>query len=267
MADFQSSTRRCCNCSLSKPSVDFCRDRSTPDGLSRRCAECDKAKSAAYRAANVQRLVEARARSYAANADEQRARSRAYAKSHPDRKRVSNASYRAANLAELKAKYAVWAQANAAELKQRKADYDKRNTEKRKIASAAYRTANAIELRLKKAAYSKANRAVLRARNAAWRKANLDLAKMFSHLRRARKQAAKGTFTAAESRDIRRMQHDKCAACRIVLSGKGHLDHIVALARGGSNDRRNLQWLCAPCNQTKSARDPIEYMQSRGLLL
>ena len=39
------------------------------------------------------------------------------------------------------------------------------------------------------------------------------------------------------------------------------------LALGGSNDKANLQLLCPTCNAKKSAKHPIDFMQSRGLLL
>lgn len=48
---------------------------------------------------------------------------------------------------------------------------------------------------------------------------------------------------------------------------KYHVDHIVPLIAGGSNDRSNLQILCQPCNNSKSSKDQIEFMQSRGMLL
>jgi hypothetical protein len=39
-------------------------------------------------------------------------------------------------------------------------------------------------------------------------------------------------------------------------AGPFHLDHIFPASRGGCANLHNLQWLCAPCNQSKSASLP-----------
>lgn len=111
------------------------------------------------------------------------------------------------------------------------------------------------------------DRELARAKCKKWRADNPIKARIDWDRRRVRKLSAEGSYTVAEADRIRAAQKDKCAACGTRLKGGGHLDHIVALARGGSNWPSNLQWLCAPCNLTKSARDPIEFMQSRGKLL
>lgn len=65
-------------------------------------------------------------------------------------------------------------------------------------------------------------------------------------------------------------QRGRCAlpTCRRRLKAGGyHRDHIKPLALGGSNRLRNIQLLCPGCNIAKGARDPIEFVQSLGLLI
>lgn len=92
-------------------------------------------------------------------------------------------------------------------------------------------------------------------------------AKVSKHRRRSLEQNASGSFSADDVAEIVKSQRGKCAYCRTKVGSKYHLDHIVALARGGTNDRRNLQALCPTCNLAKAARDPIDHARSLGMLL
>lgn len=55
----------------------------------------------------------------------------------------------------------------------------------------------------------------------------------------------------------------RCVLCRVDLSGLHatdrtlHYDHIVPLARYGTNDPSNYQLLCKKCNLKKSASNPV----------
>lgn len=89
---------------------------------------------------------------------------------------------------------------------------------------------------------------------------------LWARNRRARTRKVGGSHTIDDIEILFSAQRGKCACCRIRLK-RYHVDHIVSLAAGGSNDRKNLQLLCPSCNQQKHARDPIEFMQSRGFLL
>lgn len=109
--------------------------------------------------------------------------------------------------------------------------------------------------------------AIARERVRKWLADNPDRAVVQRRNQKARRKKALGTHTADDIKAIFKVQYGKCAYCRIELCVQYHVDHIVPLARGGSNDRQNLQLLCRPCNLAKGARDPIEYARFLGLLL
>jgi HNH endonuclease len=91
------------------------------------------------------------------------------------------------------------------------------------------------------------------------------LASTSGHARRARKQGATGKWTVAQIEQLLIKQNHRCAACKIELKKKFHRDHIVALARGGSNEITNIQLLCAFCNQSKGIRHHETWLREQGL--
>lgn len=140
-----------------------------------------------------------------------------------------------------------------------------------KARKAAWFQANKERILEKRRASQELKRANV-ASAARWSKANPEKAREYSRLnqrkRRAQKHNSNGTHTPADLKEILVAQGNRCAYCRADLRrAKKHVDHIVPLARGGSNGRSNLQYLCQPCNQSKSARDPVAYARSIGLLL
>jgi 5-methylcytosine-specific restriction endonuclease McrA len=74
-------------------------------------------------------------------------------------------------------------------------------------------------------------------------------------------------FDKSDLVKILESQEFRCVYCKANLRKvKRHIDHIVPLSRGGSCDRGNIQYLCAPCNLSKGHMDPIEFARRRGLL-
>jgi 5-methylcytosine-specific restriction endonuclease McrA len=61
-------------------------------------------------------------------------------------------------------------------------------------------------------------------------------------------------------------QRGRCAFCPAKLRS-WHVDHRVALSKGGDNSKRNLQLLCRPCNLRKFNKDEIAFAQETGRLL
>jgi 5-methylcytosine-specific restriction endonuclease McrA len=105
------------------------------------------------------------------------------------------------------------------------------------------------------------------ARTRRWVKEHPDRVKVNARNGKAKRKNVAGVHTAADIANILTLQKSKCAVCRTSLADKYHIDHIVPVKLGGTNDRANLQILCIACNLQKGARDPIDHMRSLGKLL
>lgn len=161
----------------------------------------------------------------------------------------------------------AWAQANPQRVKEINAAYRVRNLEKRRAAYKRWAENNPEKRAAIDAASRDRRREELSRRSCKWAKDNPEKARVSRHAKRARERAATGTHTADEVASIRQQQRDKCAYCRTALKGRGQLDHIVALARGGSNAASNLQWLCSGCNARKGTKDAMDFARSLGRLI
>lgn len=102
----------------------------------------------------------------------------------------------------------------------------------------------------------------------AWSEANKPRRRVIRKRRRAIKAGLSQHYTFGELRSLWSSVKHACACCGAQISEKTrHVDHIVALSRGGKNTIDNIQFLCETCNKSKGARDPIDFMRSKGFLL
>jgi hypothetical protein len=86
--------------------------------------------------------------------------------------------------------------------------------------------------------------------------------------RRSRMKSAGGKFTADQIEELFKKQKFRCANCRVKLNYRTlRRDHRQALASGGSNDILNIELLCDPCNNKKSAKDEILWAAENGRLI
>lgn len=92
-----------------------------------------------------------------------------------------------------------------------------------------------------------------------WRKANPIKVRTHTANRRARIQGNGGSHTAEDIGSLYAKQGALCAACRCDISHEYQVDHIMPLAKGGSNGPENLQLLCRKCNQSKHAKHPADW--------
>ena len=86
-------------------------------------------------------------------------------------------------------------------------------------------------------------------------------------IRRSRERGAFGRYSGKDVKRLFERQLGKCPGCRGNLALGYHIDHVIPLASGGSNLASNIQLLCPTCNIRKGAKNPVDFMRERGLLL
>lgn len=115
-----------------------------------------------------------------------------------------------------------------------------------------------------------ANREAVRARARRWYANNLERARAISRAneldRRARKMRA--FVEHVDPQKVYARDAGKCGICShlIAAGDPWHIDHIVALARGGEHSYSNVQLAHAACNIQKGTRAvvPLNLLQKAG---
>lgn len=200
-----------------------------------RCKHCHAISRAKWTAKNIDKW-----RSYLSD----------YRSSNRDKLRECSAKWRESNQDKVREIYAKCYAKNADKRREYRAKYFAENHEKCCAASAAWKAANPD-----------------RARSAreAWKKANPEKVRVFNQNRRSKVAGGKLSHGLAEL--LFKLQRGKCACCGEKLGDDYHLDHILPLALGGTNEDSNIQLLRSKCNLQKQAKHPIDFMQQRGFLL
>ena len=136
------STKTCRRCKTTRPLTEFSKDRSTRDGLQRKCKPC----AAATYEANRERVLARRAARYAANRERELASQAAYREANRERVLAAGAAYYAANKERLLARKAAYRAANPEKIAAKNAV--RRQRERRRVGwydgaavNAIYRTA------------------------------------------------------------------------------------------------------------------------------
>lgn len=98
-----------------------------------------------------------------------------------------------------------------------------------------------------------------------WKQENAEKVRHYTNKRNAIKLALGGAYTPDDIDKLWASQAGRCAnpSCgkELVRKSKNgwHIDHIMPLILGGSNDPVNLQILCPPCNGRKGGMHPDDW--------
>jgi 5-methylcytosine-specific restriction endonuclease McrA len=201
------------------------------------------------------------AQGYAKNRDQICARVREYANANKERVLADKRRYHKENSDVLKAKKAEYYLRNREHIMQKssrrynekKESILERERQRRKDFPSLFREQN-------RRLYERHREAISR-RAKQYRKDKPEAKRALNASYRARKRNAKGKFC---SEDIFRMLQEQdhlCLGCSADLKEVTyHIDHILPLKLGGSNEPHNIQLLCASCNCSKGDKHPNDWI-------
>jgi len=218
----------CRKCGIQKPTTEFGVRRDRPDGIAIWCREC------AREAAAVVNL----------------------------KRRDKLAAYREANREKINARMAAYRETNRDVINEKQRDRNRRNAEEGRVRQRAYnpatrkarRDADVHAARVRERAARQRRIEQTRAYARRWYAENREKFNEWNQRRRARIKGAPVVERINRAKIIER-DASICHICGLfVSSGEMSLDHVVALANGGSHTEGNLRVAHLICNIRKGAR-------------
>lgn len=261
----------CSSCKIKKPIMLFSKHSSSKDGLKSSCKECLKEAARIYRIENKDRIRESikkarsldpdRFREYNAryrekNKEKIKQYDKKYRLENRDKEILRKKRYRAENREKIACRISLAKKEDPERFKKYSEDYRARNLAKAREASKNWARKAYLENPEKYRQISKE-----------WRERNPEQVRIMDYKRRHRELSAEGSHSAADIRAIHKSQKYRCVYCKVSTKEEYHIDHIQPLSKGGSNWPSNIQILCPTCNMRKSAKDPVDFAQERGMLL
>jgi 5-methylcytosine-specific restriction endonuclease McrA len=164
----------------------------------------------------------------------------------------------------------AWYAKNRERALEKSLEWRSENPEKHRQKAMNYYMANkdaCIEVRKayyaknkeKMSAWHKQYEAENKDKRKAWRIANRELKRLLENNRRLK---IVGVLSKGIVKTLMEKQKGLCNGCQVdLMVARYHVDHIVAVSKGGKNIDSNVQLLCVSCNTSKGAKDFSEWKQ------
>jgi hypothetical protein len=258
----------CRKCKEPKILSEMKKDSRKPSGVAAICKQCQGASTKDYVQKNQEKVKASSRACYLKHRTEVRDNQKAYYESH----REEWIAYRIANRARIRAWENKRRAAKRQNIPQRVKLSPEQFREWCRVYSKRWREKNKESLAAQRREKDRNRRAKRRLYEQEYARKNRTLLQSYSRNRKARMRGAEGRHTGTDIEHIWKRQKQRCAISGcinpIAVSGPNryHVDHITALANGGSNWPENLQILCGSHNMEKHTKDEYRWAQQHGLL-
>lgn len=220
--------KRCSKCGMSQPLTEFGPDKRASDGLSSSCRRCARV-------------------AWIGRKDRQNELKRIRNQENPERARTYRQKHRARRTAYNVAWYK--------QLKQTNPEAYRILMARRKLyqhSGNAWKQSHKDAVREYLRGWKQANKDKVRQhRRTLYRKNPMSFL-IREHRRRARMLSNGGSYTQKQWAALCDWFGNACLRCGV--TGRLTVDHVIPIARGGTNDIANLQPLCGSCNSGKKDR-------------
>jgi 5-methylcytosine-specific restriction endonuclease McrA len=249
------STKVCTKCQVEQSIDQFTNDKSRADGLFPQCRMCRKADRHVYYLDHKEEIFDKSKGWHAANPNASRAIKKRYRDTHKEEikesiqiKRQSDPEYfrekhrrtYTRNRDKILQKFAEWRVINRERLRQKA-----RNRYQENIEVAREKSRKLYQTRKDKHAI-----AVKR-----WGQNNPDSLLAIVHRRRAKRYQNGGSYTVQEWKELKSHYNHTCLCCgKQEPEIKLTVDHVIPIARGGTDNIDNIQPLCRKCNASKNVK-------------
>jgi len=233
------STKKCSKCKLHKDPADFYVSKNAKDGRRGRCRSC---------------CAEDNLEAYHKNEEYNRQRVKEYYINNTEKCIVASKRW-------------YYDPKNANTIKNTRRQYRQKNRKRMLEQLVIYQCEHVDELRDYRYDKYWSNPELYRKRSREsfsystlrkWREENREKYLLQKAHRRALKMNCKGVCTAEQLKERIAFYGGKCAYC---VSGKFEsIDHVIPLARGGTNWPSNLRPCCRKCNSSKGARPLSQFL-------
>lgn len=202
---------------------------------------------------------ESKRQSHVRNREHNNQRTRRWADEHREEVREQGRAYASEHREEARNRTKIWYAANRDRKRATNKAWYWRDPEKRRAKNREYYQNNSDAVRLKVKTYRANHKDDHNRWNRDWEKRNPEYARAHAARRRALKRNAPGKYTQQDIELQYRSQHGLCWWCGKPVGDEYHIDHVIPLKRGGTNDPRNIVISCPVCNLSKGVKLPNEW--------